>query len=212
MPGFDGDQFIVDPKRTLESFVPQHSKNVSLIIADNPNIINNGAFIMRNTPWLRQTLLPLWRDLDFQSNSSGYLFTDNGSMLEMILRLFVPGYEADACGAPTSGGFNNMLSGEEWKFCVNRKLYHFLGEICMMPKDCTNHTGRAGNGLVLLHGKKAFNHHGCPSNGQYRFRNCKDDEMYWKRTIKYRAGGFGAETYFLDGQPGGARFLEFMVS
>ena len=139
---FDGDMFIVDAQRPLTAFLPTHSKNVSVVMKDDPNALNNGAFMLRNTPWLQDALLPLWRDLDFKS--AGYPFTDNGSMLELLLRLFVPGYRPFECGAP--GGSMVIAS---FLTCVNRKLYPVFGDSCLHPTDCTQFPGRSANGLLL---------------------------------------------------------------
>jgi hypothetical protein len=196
---FDGDQFIVDYERPLTAFIPgpHHGKNVSVIMKDDPNIINNGAFMLRNTPWLRTKMLPLWRELDFNSKHPGYPFTDNGSMLELLCRLFVPGYRPNECGAP-----GNMPPS--FTQCINRRLYRELGETCLRPKDCSLHPGRGANGLFLLEPKKAFNHHGCPYNGEFSFLSCAKYPGYWS--------GIGKELYYLDNKPLNDRFLDAMVS
>ena len=105
--------------------------------------------------------MPLWRDLDFLSPHPGYPFTDNGSMLELLLRLFVPGYVPNACGTP-----GNMPP--TFTSCVNWRLHGVLGETCLRPRNCSTVRGRSANGLFLIEPKKAFNHHGCPYSARSR--------------------------------------------
>ena len=203
----DGDMFIADYMRPLSAFVPTDDTTVSVIMKDDTNIINNGMFMLRNSHWLRNHFLPTWRSLDFESKgdcNAAYPFTDNGSMLEVLMRMFIPGYEGNECGAPGLRVWANQTTSWRWRNCINQNLYETLGPTCLRPKDCSGITGRSGptnanHTLLLRHPLYAFNYHGCDQRG---ISKCDNSPQYWT--------GIAKEPYYLDGKPLGDRFLDFM--
>ena len=199
----DADMFIADYLRPLDSFVPADS-SVQMIMKDDPNILNNGMFFLRNSAWMRTIVLPMWRSIDFDEKKA-WPFTDNGSMLELLLRVFVPRYRSHECGAPPFQG----LQMQSWRYCVSRRISDaFGGDTCLRPNNCTGVIGRIGpmsanHRLLLRHPLDAFNYHACEVNQViHRCDHPSAQQVYWQ--------GIGREKYWKDMQPFGDRFLDFM--
>ena len=94
-------------------------------------------------------------------------WTDNGSMIEAILRLFVPGYKARGCG----------LLGAQFEACHMKTLLRAFGPT---PAEGS----RGGNGLVLVSPAHGWYGYGCTTLGEFgsgtKSIHCADSNVWWK--------------------------------
>lgn len=146
---FDADVYITNPKLPLRRWV--HPSN-ELILTDHHAALNNGAFFMRNSNFMATKFMKAWREAAY--SRPFYPFTDNGSMIEAILQLFVPKYKSWSCPRM------------EILRCAHSHFDEAYGPIKPIgpfkPIGPTTHArSRGTNGLSLIHPMNGFNNHGC---------------------------------------------------
>lgn len=167
---FDADIFIADHSRALEAAwlrlsgddtslgmgAAEGATGLRLVMTDHHASLNNGAFFLRSGAWARTTFLPLWQKLA-HSKDVDWPFTDNGSMLEVILRLFAPKTYTPLTCKPTA--LPSGAAGEvarRFLQCMHRELDRAFG--------AARTTGwRGSGGLRLVAPAEGFNNHGCTS-------------------------------------------------
>ena len=183
---FDADLFIVDASRRLSSWLePGDSGDGAgslpmLVMTDHSAMLNNGAFLLRRSAWARQQFLPLWRNLS-RSRTVHWPFTDNGAMLEAILRSFVPGYAPLSCSRSRHGHTTDHTA---FLGCVNGALRQAFGPVRARG-------WRGARGLRLVAPQEGFNNHGCVDRGA--LANCS---LLPDRAFPARQWGWRAEDMF----------------
>ena len=182
----DADLFIVDASRRLSSWLePGDSGDGAgslpmLVMTDHSAMLNNGAFLLRRSAWARQQFLPLWRNLS-RSRTVHWPFTDNGAMLEAILRSFVPGYAPLSCSRSRHGHTTDHTA---FLGCVNGALRQAFGPVRARG-------WRGARGLRLVAPQEGFNNHGCVDRGA--LANCS---LLPDRAFPARQWGWRAEDMF----------------
>ena len=166
---FDADVFLADHSRALEAAwlrpsgddaglsmdAAEGATGLRLVMTDHHASLNNGAFLLRSGAWARTSFLPLWKELA-HSKDVDWPFTDNGSMLEVILRLFAPKTYAPLTCKPKKSADGKALADGPRKFlqCMHRELDRAFGKV--------RETGwRGSGGLRLVAPAEGFNNHGC---------------------------------------------------
>ena len=77
-------------------------RQLRLVLTDHHASLNNCAFFLRAGAWARRAFLPLWAHLS-QSRTIDWPMTDNGVLLEVLLRLFAKGYGPMSCNPNLNG-------------------------------------------------------------------------------------------------------------
>ena len=114
--------------------------------------------------WVASVFMPLW---ERETATGLWPWTDNGSMIETMLRLFVPGLVPMACGRQDRAAFEQ---------CHMQKLLAAFGP--------TVETGaRGGNGLRLVAPAQGWYGFGCTTLGERspgtKVIPCTDSAHWW---------------------------------